>query len=186
MKSYYYIFLTLCLLLVSSNFAVAQTTTSETLEEDSSEQATTTEKKPDSVREITPERQVALSAQTQKRITNLAANLSNRFDVVIERLFNVMNRMESRLNKLEENGQDVGQARNYLVTARDSLNRAKANMSNIDSQVSMMVGSTNPREEWRSLKSTYSSTRELVRSAHADMRAAILSLKTTPPENPSN
>lgn len=178
--------MTLCLLLTGTGLAVAQTTTAENLEEGDVEQSTTTEKQPAEAQEVTPERQVTLNARTQERITNLAANLSNRFDVVIERLFNVMNRMESRLNKLEASGQDVGQARKYLVTARDSLNRAKANMSDIDTQVSMVVGSTNPREEWRGLKATYSSTRELVRSAHADMRAAILSLKETPSEDSNN
>lgn len=186
MKFTHYSVITLSILLISTATAIAQTSTTETTEEISTTTATTSELAPVVVEATTPERQGTLSPRGQERVTNLAANLSNRFDVVIERLFNVMNRLESRLGKLETSGTDVSQARNFLSTARTSLAQARENMSTIDSQVALMVGSPNPREAWRSLRTTYSNTRELVRSAHADMRAAILSLQATTTEDTTN
>jgi uncharacterized protein YukE len=123
------------------------------------------------------ERRAELSDRMQERVTNLSANLSNRFDAVIERLFNILNRLQSRMNKLSEQGWDTSEAQSYLDTARRSLTQAEENMSDIDTVVAGVVGASNPREAWQELKAIYVETRELIRSAHADMKTAILSLK---------
>lgn len=127
-----------------------------------------------------------LSARSQDRLTNLAANMSNRFDAVIARLQKIQTRLENRINKIEATGQDVSAAQGYLQTAQTSLSLAEENMRNIDVAVAGFVGGTNPRESWIELRDRYTNTRDLVRSAHADMRAAILALKNTNTQSTSN
>ena len=53
-------------------------------------------------------------------------------------------------------------------------------MSDIDQLVNEFVTGTTPRENWSQVRNRYVQTRDLVRSAHADMKAAIALLKNPP------
>lgn len=118
-----------------------------------------------------------LSPATQLRITNLAANLSNRFDAMINRLEHILHRLESRTTKIEATGQDVSAARTSLSTVRSLLNQARTEMTNVDSEVATVVGATNPRQEWQNLKDTYLSVRNLIQQSFTEMQNIIIVLK---------
>ena len=176
--------ITLGILLISTSIeALAQTSTPTTTDE----VATTTEAVATStpVLEVeqpaTPPQVVELDARTQERITNLAANLSNRLDATIARLQNISTRLESRANKIASGSADVSEALNTLRNANDSLQQAEQRMSGIDAQIAQVVGGDSPIQQWSSAKNTYQTAIMLVRAAHNDLNAAVSLLKNPPP-----
>ena len=152
----------LCALLVAGDFALAQTTTP------SSTPATTvtTPRRP-----FAPEPTLPKIAQT--RLTNLAANMSNRMDGVVSRLQNVSDRLSSRLGKMEAEGKNVSAARTELAIAQGKLDEAKRNLSTIDTEVNAFIGSATPRENWQNLKNNYLNTRTIIIAAHQSILATI-------------
>ncbi len=121
-----------------------------------------------------------LSPLAQKRIKNLAANMSNRMDGVVRRLENVSRRLESRLTKLESAGADMSTARTTLLTAQTELTTATTNLRSIDTAVTNFIGSENPRENWQELKQIYAETSAALRAAHAALRLTLTHLASAP------
>lgn len=152
----------LCALLVAGDFALAQTTTSSS----TPSTTVTTPRRP-----FTPEPTLPKIAQT--RLTNLAANMSNRMDGVVSRLQNVSDRLSSRLGKMEAEGKNVTAARTELALAQSKLDEAKRNLSTIDTEVNAFIGSATPRENWQNLKNNYLNTRVLIIAAHQSILATI-------------
>ena len=163
--------ITLCFAFVVT--AHAQTTTNERIEE-VREQAN---ERREAVETAVEERRAALSERLQERITNLAANMSNRFDQVIVRLQNILNRIDSRADKIAAEGKDISEAKAALARAQDALNDAKALMSDIDAKVATVVGSPEPRTEWQNLKRSYTEAKEQIKTAHTELRNALVALK---------
>ena len=127
-----------------------------------------------------------LSERAQERITNLAANISNRFDGIIARLENIHNRLETRIIKLEETGVDASQARQSLTRSREALQRAKGELRGIDEAVVFVVGSTDPKSEWQKVRLTFISARQEVRTAHTELRNTVAYLKNAQPAPTTN
>lgn len=120
----------------------------------------------------------ALTAAAQTRLTNLAANVSNRLDAYVRRITNVTDRLESRANKMSENGLDVTAARAKIVEARTELEKARQSLANIDAAVNNFVKSENPRTYWQQVKATYMSARDAIKAAHRATVETLLLLKT--------
>ncbi len=120
----------------------------------------------------------ALTAAAQTRLTNLAANVSNRLDAYVRRITNVTDRLESRANKMAENGLDVTAARAKIAEARTELEKARQSLINIDSAVNNFVRSENPRTYWQQVKATYMSARDAIKAAHRATVETLLLLKT--------
>ncbi len=152
----------LCALLVAGDFALAQTTTPST----APDTTVTTPRRP-FVAEPT------LRPVAQTRLTNLAANMSNRMDGAVTRLQNVTDRLTSRLGKMEAEGKNVTAARTELALAQSKLDEAKRNLSTIDTEVNAFIGSATPRENWQNLKNNYLNTRVLIIAAHQSILATI-------------
>ena len=166
-----------CLISVTALTVAAQTTTPTTTEPRVSDAPSETAVE---TRQRVTDSGTELSAQRQERLTNLATNLSDRFDAVISRLLQIITRMETRVAKLEATGRDVSEARARLQTARTSLDFALVNMSDIEQLVNEFVTGTTPRENWSQVRNRYVQTRDLVRSAHAEMKAVVNILKNLP------
>lgn len=119
-----------------------------------------------------------LSPVAQTRITNLAANMSNRLDAHARRLDNVLTRLGSRIEKVAAEGKNVDTAQAALTTARAELAKANTSLSDIDDGVSSFVGSDNPRASWQSLRATYTNIHTTLRSAHTAAGQCILLLQS--------
>jgi exonuclease VII small subunit len=172
--------LILFLLLVQP--AEAQTTTATTSEnggifESVSEGVTTITETVQEQIKPTPS-EVVLNARAQERITNLAANISNRFDAIIARLQNITSRLNTRIEKLDNAAVDTSAAKQSLEAAQTALDAARADMRGIDAKVLQVVGSTNPKADWQEVRATFISAREHVRTAHSELRSTVQHLKT--------
>ncbi len=176
------IFLSFCILgLGLGNIANAQIEVSEepvpeeTPIPTQTEPVTTPVQPPVSVQEDT--RAIILQERTQARITNLAANISNRLDAYINRLQNIATRFGTRMDKLEATGVDVTIARASLARAQVALDAAVLEMSDIDERVAQVTGSPEPRQAWRDVQVSYLKTRDNIRTAFTELRTVLIDLR---------
>jgi uncharacterized protein involved in exopolysaccharide biosynthesis len=103
--------------------------------------------------------QSSLSIETQVRIVNLAANISNRMDGVIKRFEQILIRLESRAAKMAALGYDTADTQFYIVEAQGALNDAKTRMSGIDTKVVAIAASEKPWEAWVLVRSDFTETK---------------------------
>ena len=123
------------------------------------------------------DRKAVLQASAQTRITNLSANLSNRMDAAVNRMQNVIDRLTSRINKLNELGIDTSTALDSLDKAQQEIDQAKTVLSTIDDDVANFVGSEDPRANWQKLKLTFTEIRDSIKASHQSLRATVENLK---------
>lgn len=132
---------------------------------------------------VAPQDQAVLSERTQKRIINLAANISNRLDGISDRMTQIAGRLEERIEKQAAEGYDVMAAQSSLSAARSALEISRKDLSTIDSKVLAAVGSPDPKAGWKEVRATYIVARDNIKLAHTELRNTISNLKsaTQPP-----
>ena len=119
----------------------------------------------------------ALQARAQERVTNLSANMSNRMEAVINRLQNISNRLESRIKKVNAGGVNTTASAAALASARLSLDGAMAEISDIDADVYTAFSSADVGTGWSTLKIKFSTIKNLIKTAHSELRSSISLLK---------
>ncbi len=127
--------------------------------------------------EIREARRVALTERLQQRITNLAANISNRMDAAIARLNQIAGRLEVRIDQLEAAGVDVTEAEAELNKATESLERAAGTISDIDAIMADVTGSESPAQMWQTGRDTFVVVKSDLQSAREALRASVAALK---------
>lgn len=137
----------------------------------------TLENRREAVRASTTARLQALSNIRQERIINLSANLSNRLEAAIDRLFAIVGRLESRLTKIETSGKDVSQAKASLRRAAEQLGSARAAMNTIDTQVVEATTANDAAARWQTVRTTYTNTATLIRAARESLREVVMLTK---------
>jgi len=123
------------------------------------------------------ERRTTLTETAQKRVINLAANISNRIDATIARLTNIATRLESRIEKLKNIGVNTAAAEEELATANELLTSIAERMANIDSDVYKSITSETPRESWQTIRAFLVEIKNDLMSAKAALRATVAALK---------
>lgn len=127
--------------------------------------------------EVRAERAGALAEVRQKRVLNLSANISNRMEAAIARLFIISERLSARIEKLTAAGIETTAASSKLREANVYLTQARANLANIDNLVYGATTSPEPRVGWQNVRTVYAETARLIRSAHLAIRETIVLLK---------
>jgi exonuclease VII small subunit len=127
--------------------------------------------------EIREARRVALTERLQQRITNLAANISNRMDAAIARLNQIAGRLEVRIDQLEAAGVDVTEAEAELNKATESLERAAGTISDIDAIMADVTGSESPAQMWQTGRDTFVVVKSDLQNAREALRASVAALK---------
>lgn len=120
---------------------------------------------------------VQLQEKAQERVTNLAANMSNRIDAAIERLQNIIDRLSSRIEKISEQGIDTSEAEAALALAQISIDTASEAISNIDSDVANAVESEDIYTDWLEVKTTITEVKDNLKTAQTELRASVSALK---------
>lgn len=118
-----------------------------------------------------------LMQQKKIRVTNLAANISNRFDAIVTRLETIIIRIESRVHKLEQEGTDQATARMSIDKAKEALQDAHTQLATIDEKVNQVVTSENPRGKWGEIKQTFITIHKDIVEARQQLREAIIAMK---------
>lgn len=130
---------------------------------------------------VRADRQAALSEIRQQRILNLSANVSNRMDAAVARLFSVIERLETRIVKMKEVGLDTAAAEAKLREAAEQVASARALLSNIDTLVYNATTSEQPLTNWQEVRTTYQEVARLIRASHQSLRETIALLKLAAP-----
>ncbi len=133
--------------------------------------------------EETPPQSV-LSVATQKRLTNLAANISNRLDGLNMRMRQIAGRVGQRIDTQAAAGYNVDAARASLQRSYDLLDSASNQLKNIDRDVYRTFRSQDPKSEWRKVRSTYVGARDTIREAHTELKITVSLLKSASPIAP--
>ncbi|OGG88368.1 hypothetical protein A2592_02595 [Candidatus Kaiserbacteria bacterium RIFOXYD1_FULL_42_15] len=141
------------------------------------ERSDTIKLKQEKIQAAHADRKVALQATAQNRITNLAANLNNRLDAVVNRMQDIINRLGSRIDKLNELGVDTNTASDSLANAQQEIDRARAILVSIDTEVAEFIGSEDPKTKWNNLRAVYSEARDAIKSSHQAVKITIEALK---------
>lgn len=123
------------------------------------------------------ERRAQLQEITQQRITNLAANMSNRMDSAIVRLQDIIDRLDSRIQKLEAAGIDTSAAKAALASSQLSVDAALAEIATIDTTVVSAISSEDARADWSTAKTKFVTIRDYLKTAHAELKASVAALK---------
>jgi F0F1-type ATP synthase membrane subunit b/b' len=124
------------------------------------------------------ERRTTLAETAQKRVMNLAANISNRIDAAVSRLSNIAERLESRMEKLATAGVDTTAAEEELATAKELLSSIADRMDTIDSDIYRTITSETPRESWKTIRAFLVEIKTDLGAAKAALRATVASLKS--------
>ncbi len=125
--------------------------------------------------------QAVLSPTTEKRLINLAANISNRLDGLNMRLRQIAGRVDQRIEKQAEAGYNVDAARASLQTAYAELDAASKELKHIDQDVYRTFRSLNPKEGWREVRATYLRARDNIQAAHRQLKTSVALLKAATP-----
>lgn len=118
-----------------------------------------------------------LDERARERITNLAANVSNRMDAAAARMQNIIDRLESRIDKLAASGLDTAEASAALASAQTSIDAAVGELASIDVTVASTISAESPRAAWAETKATYTAIRSQLRTAHNEMKASVQALR---------
>lgn len=122
------------------------------------------------------ERQSKIAEVVQNRIVNLADNVVSRFNATAKRLENIMNRLDSRIVKLNAQGVDTTTAQDQLNKAKTSLGMANDQIANIPS-VRDAIGSESPRETFARVRSQLFAIRDNLIASHKGLIDTVLLLK---------
>lgn len=125
--------------------------------------------------------QQSLSRQQQTRITNLAANISNRFDATVARLEGIMLRIESRIEKMETSGFDMEATNIKLEEAHINLSAAKEGLRDIDAKVASATSSEKPQDAWMGVRNAFVTTRTHLVATRQSLREVIALMKQAQP-----
>lgn len=136
--------------------------------------------------ELRNERQSVLTNVRQQRVLNLSANISNRMEAAIDRLFNIVERLEERILKLNTNGVDTEAASAKLREAAQLLASARATLGNIDTLVTEATTSPEPKTAWQAVRAVYQEAGAKIRAGHQALRETVALLKHAVTEKPSN
>ncbi len=127
---------------------------------------------------VLPQDQSVLSKRTQKRIINLAANISNRLNGISDRMTQIAGRLEDRIEKQTVEGYDVTAAQSSLMAAQNALETARKDLTTIDNKVLAAVGSPDPKTAWIEVRATYIAARDNIKLAHTELKNTISNLKS--------
>jgi len=162
---------------MQTRFEDKKASSSEALEARKEEMQGKMEERKADMQEKVAERKAALADRTQERIANLAANVSNRMDAAIARIRQIIDRFQTRMNTLADNGVDTTSAQIALDESSIHLDEAAALIANIDTVIAEVIGSESPRDAWVGAKGTYSDIKTQLKAAHESLRTALTLLK---------
>jgi uncharacterized protein (DUF2342 family) len=108
-------------------------------------------------------------------------------EAAIERIQNIIDRLGSRFEKLEEMGVETTDAKAGLASAQISVDNASAEIATIDEDVAAAIGSEDARAAWPVVKEKFSNIRDHLKTAHSELRNSVAAVKEAVKEaNPNN
>lgn len=118
-----------------------------------------------------------LGEERAKRIEQFFNNMARKFENAIDRLNNLADRIDSRLKKTEDAGNDVAKQRDLLKVARDKITAVETALSDAKAKFAEMAKSENPKEAFKKVKELIKGVAQKVKEAHRALVDVVISLK---------
>jgi hypothetical protein len=110
------------------------------------------------------------------RLTNIARRILGRFYAAIERMEHIANRVDSRIAKLEERGNDLSEAKRLLAEAWVKIDAAGEAVAEVEINLGELIADT-PHETLQKVRELLGTAKEALRSAHRALVDAIIAIR---------
>lgn len=121
--------------------------------------------------------QVTLSERVQARIENFANGLFRALDAGVLRLENIAERIDSRIEKLEDDGMDMSTQAELLLDAEVEIEEAEAEIAEARVELEVMLSSDTPREALEDVRVALSEAKQALREAKQALVETVQSIK---------
>ena len=128
-------------------------------------------------REGADERRAKLLDRVQDKIKRFLNNVVAKMNAAAERLDTLADRIFSRIEKFEEKGFDMTEAKQLLKEARESITKARNNIDSAIADAREAFSSDTPRNSFGEVVSTLTRTKEHLRAAHKTLVSVIRAIK---------
>jgi hypothetical protein len=121
--------------------------------------------------------QVMLSERVQVRIENFANGLFRALDAGVLRLENIAERIDSRIEKLEDDGMDMSAQAELLLNAEVEIDEAETEIAEARVELEAMLSSDTPREALENVRTALSEAKQALREARQALIETVQSIK---------
>jgi hypothetical protein len=117
----------------------------------------------------------------QIEIMGETKNVTDRLTGVINSLDSIASRIESRIQKMSDNGDDVTNATNDLADARGALDAANTDLESAISLLDSVFGSSNPRDAFTEVQDAVNKVKDDLKAAYASLQKSVADIKAAVP-----
>jgi len=120
-----------------------------------------------------------LAARHKERIRPSVEKMIDRYYPAVARIGSAKERIQAHIQKMEEKGIDLSEAKALLPVVDEYINTALDQIAQVKEEVETMIDSDNPRSVWQEVKILIASAKGSVRSAHKALRDVIIKIKAS-------
>lgn len=120
-----------------------------------------------------------LSEERAKRIEVFFGTMVRKFEAAISRLRTLADRIDSRLDKIEDAGKDVSEFRVLLDNAKITIETAEDSLDKAKEEFNALAKSENPQEYFKKVKEIVSGVAQKIKDAHKALIDVINLIKGT-------
>jgi len=111
------------------------------------------------------------------RINAYTERMVHRFDVAIDRLSKIADRIDSRIEKFTERGADTTEAQNAIASAQTKITAAKQETDTIKTDIDEALSSDDPKGAFKEVRTIVSDAVTTIKDIHATLIEAVKSLQ---------
>ena len=124
-----------------------------------------------------PAGNVKLDVRTQDRIINLAHNVTGKMRAAINRMDQIMGRIDARIAIMKGQNVDTAEAEKALQSAKNSLQFAKDNLPTLDAIIIEGVSSENPIQAFIKIRTQFRAIRDAIQNTQKILVYTVTTLK---------
>ena len=118
-----------------------------------------------------------LDTRTQERIMNLGGNIRNRIHALMSRFEGIAIRLESRMNKIEQEGYSTTQTRALIAQVYAQLEITKVHLAKLDA-LPALISSDTPRASFAIIREEFRYAEDSLRKTHTLLGLTVHELQT--------
>lgn len=118
-----------------------------------------------------------LNMRKQDRIMNLGGNIRNRIHAVVSRFDGIAVRLESRMNKLEQEGYDTIQSRKLITQAYAQQEVTRGHLTKLDT-LPTLISSDTPRASFEIIREEFIHAKDSLRQTQSILWLTVQEMKS--------
>lgn len=118
-----------------------------------------------------------LDIRVQERIMNLSENIRTRIRATIRRMEGIAIRLESRMNKLEQEGYNTTQSRALIAQVYAQQKETAMHLTQLDA-LPTLISSDTPRTSYATIREEFIRAQDSLRQTHQLLRSTIKEMRS--------